>query len=646
MYKFQHCSVTWFNHLQYTGGTSFQRSLADLLQTAGVGFRDDDDVPSFTQAYAFGVDSSEVREKLDTSIVTPILESIDKGNRGAYLVSHHIDTPGFLMIEKVMEQFKLEVENRGCRFLVTSLARDPLAHRTSEYLKFHTDVVLDSSLGGIRQREPNFPVTDGSRPFEQTREFLFLDELGSAAEQIKTEEGAAMAGDDAVAAIQAFQLIEDVAATAEARAMFNAPHATLAGVLSREVRGEDDGGVSGYELHLWEGLGGSVPLLGGGDLSNRFDAALEAVVRTASRLIQKFDVQVLNTEDQLGGLQRLAQVMDWHPELLDGTFGETDELQAMRQSVSSPLNTHHGDSAEKVSIALDQLPDKHRRELQRWTELDAALYLVGVAQGKAHFEQKKVQGDMSAGVGMDERPSNSPCSTQEGGMLEHAFTLARRSRAEREKGIGLGGMIGRVETANGCLGAVVDETNGLAEDDVPVEVREAEEGAEGAAMEVNEGAERPVEEVAQQPEEVVAVPVEEVPLPVAEQPVEVTMPEELQQVQESSASRNEVVKMLNVIQSTSDEVGVDGFPDASDLPIVTAGTVEGEMTAGLGIRIVGAHKIGTAERLVERAIGFDVESEKNENANLGLKETSADLKKGNRLGIAERMVERAIGFGE
>jgi hypothetical protein len=152
--------------------------------------------------------------------------------------------------------------------------------------------------------------------------------------------------------------------------------------------------------------------------------------------------------------------------------------------------------------------------------------------------------------------------------------------------------------------------------------------------------------VAQQPEEVVAVPVEEVPLPVAEQPVEVTMPEELQQVQESSASSNEVVKMLNAIQSTSDEVGVDGFPYASDLPIVTAGTVEGETTAGLGIRIVGAHKIGTAERLVERAIGFDVESEKNENANLGLKETSADLKKGNRLGIAERMVERAIGFGE
>ena len=132
---------------------------------------------------------------------------------------------------------------------------------------------------------------------------------------------------------------------------------------------------------------------------------------------------------------------------------------------------------------------------------------------------------------------------------------------------------------------------------------------EGAAMEVNEGAERPVEEVAQQPEEVVAVPVEEVPLPVAEQPVEVTMPEELQQVQESSASSNEVVKMLNAIQSTSDEVGVDGFPDASDLPIVTAGTVEGETTAGLGIRIVGAHKIGTAERLVgeerKRQSGFE-----------------------------------------
>lgn len=35
-YRNARCSVTWFNHLQFTGGTSFQKSLQDMQRIAGV----------------------------------------------------------------------------------------------------------------------------------------------------------------------------------------------------------------------------------------------------------------------------------------------------------------------------------------------------------------------------------------------------------------------------------------------------------------------------------------------------------------------------------------------------------------------------------------------------------------------------------
>jgi len=115
--------------------------------------------------------------------------------------------------------------------------------------------------------------------------------------------------------------------------------------------------------------------------------------------------------------------------------------------------------------------------------------------------------------------------------------------------------------------------------------------------------------------------------------------------------RNEVYAMLKQIQSDDEPSGVDGFPDASDLPIVTEGTRDGDDSSVLGARKTrvmkkfgdeknGGHHLGTAERAVENALGFDLHSaDTSSSAALGRKTVT-----GKHRGTAERMVERAIGF--
>jgi hypothetical protein len=670
-HKQNRCSVTWFNHVQFTGGTSFQRSLGDLLAATGVAANlnvpnssnlsdsnEDDavvlhDVPFFTQAYAFGTDSSDVAAKLDATITEPILRNIDAGNGGAYLVSHHIATPGFLMIERKLTQFKKDLASRGCVLLVTALARDPVGHRTSEYLKFHADVALTSDLSEVLLKEPNFPIADGSRPFEQLREFLFMDEFGSAPAQLETADGAAMAGDDAKVAVEAFQLIEDVTATAERRANAKAPHATVAGVLRHEVKNQgEEGGASDLD---------ETPLLGGGDLSVRFDAALETVTRVAQRLITKFDVALLRTDTQLSGLRRLARVMDWHPELLDG---DTRAAEKVRESVGDALNTHDAfDSAAgpKVSVVTSKLPDKHRRELQRWTELDAALYLVAVAQEKAHEAKvgrvensnqnsKETTEPVDVRLGLSEMNAALNCETRSDRVLEDAFQLARRSRSEHEKAVGLGGMVARVEQSGGCFAAVLVETAGLAVDDVPRAVIDAEEGVGPVDdAEANTSLETllPLDDAKDTTVSVTKDATVSVPEP--PRPAKAVLPDVPEPV--TQPERNEVYAMLKQIQSDDEPSGVDGFPDASDLPIVTEGTRDGDDSSVLGARKTrvmkkfgdeknGGHHLGTAERAVENALGFDLHSaDTSSSAALGRKTVT-----GKHRGTAERMVERAIGF--
>ena len=100
------------------------------------------------------------------------------------------------------------------------------------------------------------------------------------------------------------------------------PHATLAGVLNHEVKLPE--GIQGIE--------------GGGDLSERWKAAKERVTFTVQEFMNKFDVVLATTEDELEGLLRLARRMDWHPELFDDRGSE--HYRQLRARVDSTLNRH------------------------------------------------------------------------------------------------------------------------------------------------------------------------------------------------------------------------------------------------------------------------------------------------------------------
>ena len=381
--------MTWFNHLQFTGGTSFQKNLLDLHRIVGVGANVAWDAngaeisvaaPNFVQVYDLGVDYASVSRRLDADVLAPIVSSIDAGHRGAYLVAHHINAPGVLMIEGFLDRLRGELERRDCDLAMASLARDPVAHRLSAKLKFDEALsnTFDPSLGALRERDPTFPVGDGNHPFAQMREFLFMDVLTSEEddrrmrEMIAADASRALVGADAETAPDAFATIRAVAATAEARATQGMPHATVEGVLRHPVAGVAGEGV----------------VEGGGEWAARFADARAAATSVANNFVAKWDVSLLSTEDQREALLRLADEMDWHPELLRGVGGDSDAFAGVQGStvrsqldatLNDALNTHGG--AKTVDVA--SLPRDFSRALAGWTALDAALYLTAVAQKAA-----------------------------------------------------------------------------------------------------------------------------------------------------------------------------------------------------------------------------------------------------------------------
>ena len=223
--------------MQFTGGTSFQRSLNDLVKTNGVDakvlYSDDtgsetptlpgqpgmlgyvEDFPSNLNVYGFGEDAETIASKV-SSVTNHVLESIDRGNRGAYVIAHHINTPGILMLEKHLDAFRDALHERGCGFTIVATARDPIMHRVSEHLKFFP-MTLEKDMRTLLRAVPSFPEHDGATPFRQTREFLFMDEFVSASAQMATPAGRDNAGDDAPAAIEANAFLEAVTRAASAR---------------------------------------------------------------------------------------------------------------------------------------------------------------------------------------------------------------------------------------------------------------------------------------------------------------------------------------------------------------------------------------------------------------------------------------------
>jgi hypothetical protein len=47
-------------------------------------------------------------------------------HRGAYIVSHHINSPGVLVIQDFLAKFRDDLQTRGCSLVIASLVRDPV----------------------------------------------------------------------------------------------------------------------------------------------------------------------------------------------------------------------------------------------------------------------------------------------------------------------------------------------------------------------------------------------------------------------------------------------------------------------------------------------------------------------------------------
>ena len=452
--------MTWFNHLQYTGGTSFQKNLGNLQRVAGVvanighggGGAEGilDDVPAYVQVYDFGRTGPEARARLESEVRSPILASVDAGARGAFLVSHHIASPGLIMIEKFLDAFRDDLRRRGCDLAVVALVRHPVAHRVSQFLKFRDGVDFDPGLVAIRDAAPGFPLADHAVPFEQLREFLFMDQArygdDFAALRAQISNPESVAGEAAADAVEAAALIAGAAATAQLRRELGKPHATFEGVLH----------------HAVDGLSDAESLVGGGDLPARFEAAKATLVSATQNLINKFDVVLAATENQEEALLRMAEKMDWHPDLIRESGPENDALAQVRADVGEVLNKHRG----SLDVDVASLPRDAQRALWRWTELDAALYLVAESQRRARtvatlaISEAELEARASAEADPGTRwvRATTGCADEKGSALVDAAELLALG-FEREGGVGnvLKEMIQRLNAADGCFRTVVEE---------------------------------------------------------------------------------------------------------------------------------------------------------------------------------------------
>ncbi len=482
--------------MQFTGGTSFQRSLNDLVKTNGVDARvryDDDEAldasstlelsssasaqtpegtvsssqpgmlgyvegfPTNLNVYGFGKDATEAGEKV-REVTERVLRSIDGGNRGAYVIAHHINTPGVLMLQKHLEKFRDALRERNCELSIVTTVREPVVHRVSELLKFFP-APLEKDLKTVLKNEPAFPEAKGATPFKQLREFLFMDQFDVAKEQIMTTAGSENAGDGATEAIEANALFEAVTRAAERRGL--AVDAFL------EEGGFDDADLTEEERSVI----GTSPA----EASQKFDAALNAVVRVADDLIRTFDITLVRTEDQGEGLERLANKMDWHPELMQ-TEG-TDAFETAQRNARDVMNAHTFTSDED-EVDVDLLPFSLRKSLHTWTELDLALYALAAAQAE-RFRTTRDSPENGA------EPNCPPPN------LLDAYALAKAARPDaarpdRKTG-GTRAVLDAVRGASGCLPRAVSVLNaffasaGPTEEAIPTPANDANDVASETA---------------------------------------------------------------------------------------------------------------------------------------------------------------------
>ena len=498
-YRNARCSVTWLVHTgAHSGSLELEETVRDLQRITGVAankeWRPDGNVevkygvpqflqvPSLPKDFDFTQSSGDgsFRARLSRTIREPLLRAIDAGHRGAFTVSHGTDAPGLLTMEKFVSALKADLNERQCDLVVLTSVRDPVAHRVGEWIDAHArdeDLFIDRELTTVLQKTPGFPSGEGARLFPQTRALLFAGELqspdaaaaltarlGRLGKDSSSSERDSSVNDDlsgvgAKEALEAFQFVDTVAEEVERRVANDSPHATLAGVLTTVDNGK---------------------------LSARYDLAKSLFAKITQRFVNNFDVVLVAKSDEHEGLRRLAEKLDWRPEALRDP--NADESILLSKSIKKNTGSDLADRAF-ASRDLGGLPLETRRAVNRWGELDGALFVVAEAQ-KERLKTVEDTNRLGAAFGVmtDADLAAYQSSTRRASPVEMCGDAKRRGvvdaaelvRLSFEKEGGLTHVVrdmqARVKDGKGCLDSALAFLRESDATPVPNDVLRAERG--------------------------------------------------------------------------------------------------------------------------------------------------------------------------
>ena len=499
-YRNARCSVTWLVHTgAHSGSLELEETVRDLQRITGVAankeWRPDGNVevkygvpqflqvPSLPKDFDFTQSSGDgsFRARLSRTIREPLLRAIDAGHRGAFTVSHGTDAPGLLTMEKFVSALKADLNERQCDLVVLTSVRDPVAHRVGEWIDAHArdeDLFIDRELTTVLQKTPGFPSGEGARLFPQTRALLFAGELqspdaaaaltarlgrlgkdSSSSERDSSSVNDDLSGVGAKEALEAFQFVDTVAEEVERRVANDSPHATLAGVLTTVDNGK---------------------------LSARYDLAKSLLAKITQRFVNNFDVVLVAKSDEHEGLRRLAEKLDWRPEALRDP--NADESILLSKSIKKNTGSDLADRAF-ASRDLGGLPLETRRAVNRWGELDGALFVVAEAQ-KERLKTVEDTNRLGAAFGVmtDADLAAYQSSTRRASPVEMCGDAKRRGvvdaaelvRLSFEKEGGLTHVVrdmqARVKDGKGCLDSALAFLRESDATPVPNDVLRAERG--------------------------------------------------------------------------------------------------------------------------------------------------------------------------
>lgn len=489
-YRDARCSVSWIVHTgALSGGAALEETVRDLQRIAGVaankewmpdgttrikyGVPQFLQVPSLPKDFDFAANQTgdgSFDARLSRTIREPLLRAIDAGHRGAFTVSHGVDAPGLLTMETFVTNLRADLDDRRCDLVVVAAIRDPVAHRVGEWIHAHAhdpDLFIDRELTTVLTKTPGFPVGEGSVLFPQTRALLFAGELASADASnalrerlLATDKNPALAGVGAKEALEAFQFVDGVVAEVERRAANDSPHATLAGVLdAKDSRG--------------------------GALAARFDLAKSLLAKITQRFVNTFDVVLVTKSDEHEGLRRLAEKLDWRAEALRDPA--TDQSVALARSIAKNASPDFADGAFRRD--LSGLPFETRRAVNRWGELDGALFVVAEAQKERlkTVEDTNRLGAAANGVSEEESAARE-AATRRASPVELCGDAKRRGVTDAAELVRLsfekeGGLThvardlqARVKDGKGCFDGALRFLRETDATPVPAEVVRAERG--------------------------------------------------------------------------------------------------------------------------------------------------------------------------